>query len=159
MIKISFLVPIEFGVFQLLTRFEHFYMIVFVLLLFLTDEVQEVDSAEISSATANATAQETHSSLLVLDIDKMNTKGNSTACSESVPVAPKEDSVSMMAPLDLSASSTEMTTSKMSYLLCGRVRVYPCFPDVSFPKGITVLPISGDKWVAMSLEFPNEKGN
>ncbi|XP_034688809.1 double-stranded RNA-binding protein 1-like isoform X2 [Vitis riparia] len=123
------------------------------------DEVQEVESAEISSATANATAQETHSSLLVLDIDKMNTKGNSTACSESVPVAPKEDSVSMMAPLDLSASSTEMTTSKMSYLLCGRVRVYPCFPDVSFPKGITVLPISGDKWVAMSLEFPNEKGN
>ena len=134
-------------------------MIVFVLLLFLTDEVQEVDSAEISSATANATAQDTRSSLLVLDIDKMNTKGNSTACSESVPVAPKEDSVSMMAPLDLSASSTEMTTRKMSYLLCGRVRVYPCFPDVSFPKGITVLPIREDKWVAVSLEFPNEKGN
>ncbi|XP_019075946.1 double-stranded RNA-binding protein 1 isoform X4 [Vitis vinifera] len=123
------------------------------------DEVQEVDSAEISSATANATTQDTRSSLLVLDIDKMNTKGNSTACSESVPVAPKEDSVPMMAPLDLSASSTEMTTSKMSYLLCGRVRVYPCFPDVSFPKGITVLPIREDKWVAMSLEFPNEKGN
>ncbi|RVW28414.1 Double-stranded RNA-binding protein 4 [Vitis vinifera] len=121
------------------------------------DEVQEVDSAEISSAIANATAQDTRSSLLVLDIDKMNTKGNSTACSESVPVAPKEDSVSMMAPLDLSASSTEMTTRKMSHLLCGRVRVYPCFPDVSFPKGITVLPIREDKWVAVSLEFPNEK--
>ena len=103
-------------------------MTAFVLLLFLVDEVQEVDSADILSAS------------VMLDIDKMNTK--------KIPVAHKEDS----------ASSTE-EIENMSYLLCGRVRVYPFFPDVSFPKGITVLPVSEDKWVAISLEFPHEIGN
>ncbi|XP_059431018.1 double-stranded RNA-binding protein 1-like [Corylus avellana] len=45
-----------------------------------------------------------------------------------------------------------------SYLLCNRVRVYSSFPDIAFPKGIIVLPISENKWVAVSLEFPNEEG-
>jgi hypothetical protein len=45
-----------------------------------------------------------------------------------------------------------------SYLLCNRVRVYSSFPDIVFPKGIIVLPISENKWVAVSLEFPNEEG-
>ncbi|KAM7522776.1 hypothetical protein LguiA_012678 [Lonicera macranthoides] len=43
-----------------------------------------------------------------------------------------------------------------SYLLCNRVRVYPRVPDMEFPKGTVVLPISDDNWVAVSLEFPNE---
>lgn len=44
-----------------------------------------------------------------------------------------------------------------NYLLCNRFKVYTSFPnDVVFPEGITVLPISDNKWVAVSLEFPNE---
>lgn len=46
-----------------------------------------------------------------------------------------------------------------SYLLCNKVRVYTEFPDYAFPKGITILPIAEDKWVAVSLEFPNEASN
>ncbi|XP_038991934.1 double-stranded RNA-binding protein 1-like [Hibiscus syriacus] len=41
------------------------------------------------------------------------------------------------------------------YLLNNRFRVYLCYPDITFPQGITVVPISEDKWVAESLEFPN----
>ena len=52
-----------------------------------------------------------------------------------------------------------MTTKKMSYFLHGKIKVHLFFPDVSFPKGITMLAIGEDKWVAMSLEFQNEKGN
>ncbi|XP_060668286.1 uncharacterized protein LOC107410344 isoform X2 [Ziziphus jujuba] len=51
------------------------------------------------------------------------------------------------------------TTRTRNYLLCNRVRVYTEFPDFTFPKGITVLPIAEDKWVAISLEFPNEESN
>ena len=80
------------------------------------------------------------SASIMLDFDKMNIK--------KIPVDHQEDS----------ASSTE-EIENMSYLLCGRVRVYPFFPDVSFPKGITVLPVSEDKWMAISLEFPNEIDN
>ncbi|KAF5183165.1 Double-stranded rna-binding protein [Thalictrum thalictroides] len=40
-------------------------------------------------------------------------------------------------------------------LLCNRVRVYPCKPNLKFPKGVTVLPVCDDKWIAVSLEYPN----
>lgn len=129
-----------------------------ILLLFLTDEVEVFDSADILSSLAEATTQDTHSSSVIFDFDKMKTEGSSTACTESVPVANREDLVPIMAPVELEASSTEVIKNT-SYLLCGRVRVYPYFPDVSFPTGITVLPISDNKWVAISLEFPNEIGN
>ncbi|KAK8604998.1 hypothetical protein V6N13_082459 [Hibiscus sabdariffa] len=59
--------------------------------------------------------------------------------------------------LSISDSNTEKVPGVRSYLLNNRVRVYPCYPDIAFPQGITVLPISDDKWVAVSLEFPNER--
>ncbi|KAH7561351.1 hypothetical protein JRO89_XS10G0215000 [Xanthoceras sorbifolium] len=62
------------------------------------------------------------------------------------------------APL-ISDTSVGRDTGTRSYLLCNRVRVYPCLPDISFPKGITVLQISENRWVAVSLEFPNEEDN
>lgn len=47
-----------------------------------------------------------------------------------------------------------------SYLLCNKVRVYPYLPDIlSMPKGVTILPISENKWVAVSLEFPDEEAD
>ncbi|KAL5765351.1 hypothetical protein ACOSP7_015968 [Xanthoceras sorbifolium] len=62
------------------------------------------------------------------------------------------------APL-ISDTSVGRDTGTRSYLLCNRVRVYPCLPDISFPKGITVLQISENRWVAVSLAFPNEEDN
>ncbi|KAK4856665.1 hypothetical protein QYF36_019857 [Acer negundo] len=56
-------------------------------------------------------------------------------------------------------SISDSSVGTRSYLLCNRVRVYPCVPDISFPKGITVLQISENRWVAVSLEFPNEQDN
>lgn len=70
-----------------------------------------------------------------------------------------------MTELDVSALSisdsmaAKRATGTSSYLLCNRVRVYTRIPDIAFPKGITLMPISEDKWVAVSLEFPNEEGN
>ncbi|GAY50812.1 hypothetical protein CUMW_129610 [Citrus unshiu] len=55
--------------------------------------------------------------------------------------------------------AAKRATVTSSYLLCNRVRVYTRIPDIAFPKGITLMPISEDKWVAVSLEFPNEEGN
>ncbi|XP_022728724.1 double-stranded RNA-binding protein 1-like [Durio zibethinus] len=87
---------------------------------------------------------------------------DSASCSKAVPVSLKEGSLSSTSThLDISALSISDSNKKdsglRSYLLNNRFRVYPCFPDIAFPKGITVLPISEDKWVAVSLEFPNEK--
>ncbi|KAK3205518.1 hypothetical protein Dsin_019564 [Dipteronia sinensis] len=56
----------------------------------------------------------------------------------------------------ISDSSVGRAAGTRSYLLCNRVRVYPVVPDISFPKGITVLQISENRWVAVSLEFPND---
>ncbi|KAL5576035.1 hypothetical protein UlMin_017734 [Ulmus minor] len=58
-----------------------------------------------------------------------------------------------------SAKTGTINGGERSYLLCNKVRVYPMFPEQAFPEGITVLPISDDKWVAISLEFPNEQSN
>lgn len=46
-----------------------------------------------------------------------------------------------------------------SYLLSNRIRVYSYVPEIAnLPKGVTVLQVCENKWVAMSLDFPNEKG-
>ncbi|EOY33183.1 Ribonuclease 3, putative [Theobroma cacao] len=90
---------------------------------------------------------------------------NLSSCSKSVPVSAKESLLSTTSMhLDISALSISDSNMKKgpgssSYLLNNRFRVYRCFPDIAFPKGITVLPISEDSWVAVSLEFPNEKDN
>lgn len=80
-------------------------------------------------------------------------------------VSPKQGSLSStptpthidISTLSISDSKTEKDGGLKTYLLNNRFRVYSCFPDIAFPKGITVLPISEDKWVAVSLEFPNER--
>uniref|UniRef100_A0A803NI30 DRBM domain-containing protein n=1 Tax=Cannabis sativa TaxID=3483 RepID=A0A803NI30_CANSA len=53
--------------------------------------------------------------------------------------------------------TNSMSSDVKSYLLCNKVRVYSQLPNHPFPEDITVLPIREDKWVAVSLEFPNEK--
>ncbi|POO01441.1 Double-stranded RNA-binding domain containing protein [Trema orientale] len=84
----------------------------------------------------------------------------------------KNDSANILSTVDSSSSISPsgglVSPSNMrnndtggvkSYLLCNRVRVYRQFPNYAFPKDITVLPIGDDKWVALSLEFPNEENN
>ncbi|XP_058189167.1 double-stranded RNA-binding protein 1-like [Rhododendron vialii] len=60
--------------------------------------------------------------------------------------------------LAITDSKREKNVEVKSYLLGNKVRVYTCIPEITFPKGIVLLPIDDCKWVAVSLEFPNEKG-
>ncbi|XP_020533065.1 double-stranded RNA-binding protein 1 isoform X1 [Jatropha curcas] len=78
---------------------------------------------------------------------------SSSSCSKPVTTVTQID----ISDFSISSSTMGKTTAPGSYLLCERVRVYLSYPNITFPKGITVLPISDDKWVAVSLEFPNEQ--
>ncbi|GFZ13062.1 hypothetical protein Acr_23g0014470 [Actinidia rufa] len=82
------------------------------------------------------------------------------------PSSPKLEEISgngnSRSQLDLSsllitALNTEKSVEMKSYLVCNRVRVFTCIPDITFPKGTVLLPIDDCKWAAVSLEFPNEK--
>ncbi|XP_057955695.1 double-stranded RNA-binding protein 1-like isoform X2 [Malania oleifera] len=97
----------------------------------------------------------------LLDMRKSVEERRSTYASLFISSKQGPSSSAMTEPLNLSAisisdSNTGKTTGIKSYLLCNKVRVYTCLPDIAFPEGITVLPISDDKWVAVNLEFPNE---
>lgn len=96
----------------------------------------------------------------------MNTSEKVSSCSESSSISTSEDLVSFsdtkLNPPSLSISDSNVRSDttgllKSYYLLCNKVRVYGQYPNCAFPKGITVLPISDDKWVPISLEFPNEE--
>ncbi|KAH1130527.1 hypothetical protein J1N35_001905 [Gossypium stocksii] len=84
------------------------------------------------------------------NVQEANTQGKEgSTCSESTHVD--------ISGLSISPSNMEKDTGFTSYLLNNRFRVYRRFPDIAFPQGITVLPLSEDKWVAVSLEFSNER--
>ncbi|KAI3969314.1 hypothetical protein MKW92_025553 [Papaver armeniacum] len=72
---------------------------------------------------------------------------------------PLRTMVSQFADLSTGASnaSTMFPTEMRSSLLCNRVRVYPRKPDMVFPEGVTVMPISDDQWVAVSLDIPSQQ--
>ncbi|KAI3461216.1 hypothetical protein Pfo_017879 [Paulownia fortunei] len=61
-------------------------------------------------------------------------------------------------PLRTADCSMKKTTEMKSYLLCNRVKVFTCIPNIELPKGTVVLPISENRWTMVSLEFPCEKG-
>ncbi|KHG27979.1 Double-stranded RNA-binding 2 -like protein [Gossypium arboreum] len=85
-----------------------------------------------------------------IDVQEAYTQGKEgSTCSESTHVD--------ISGLSISHSNMEKDKGFTSYFLNNRFRVYRCFPSIAFPQGITVLPISEDKWVAVSLEFPNER--
>jgi hypothetical protein len=44
------------------------------------------------------------------------------------------------------------------YMLTNKIQVYPHNSDMAIPEGATVLPISDDEWVAVSLPFSNNGG-
>lgn len=64
-----------------------------------------------------------------------------------------------LSALSFEDSDKESEPGINSYLLCGRIRVYSCIRDLQLQKGVTIMPISEGKWVAVSLEFPDEKSN
>ncbi|CAI9781357.1 unnamed protein product [Fraxinus pennsylvanica] len=70
------------------------------------------------------------------------------------PSSPTPD-VSILSAAD---SRTKMAAGMRSYLLGDRVKVYTYIPDIALPAGTVVLPIGQDKWVKVSLEFPNKNG-
>ncbi|KAA8544406.1 hypothetical protein F0562_022418 [Nyssa sinensis] len=115
--------------------------------------------------SVKTSSQDSISSPGIPDMDKTTGNRKSSCSLESLPSSPNEgqSSSATMVPPNLStlsiADSNRRTTMGTSYLLCNRVRVYKSIPDMAFPKGTVVLPISDDKWVAVSLEFPNEKDN
>ncbi|XP_062207019.1 double-stranded RNA-binding protein 1-like isoform X1 [Phragmites australis] len=45
------------------------------------------------------------------------------------------------------------------YMLTNRIQVYPRHPDMVIPKDATMLPISDDAWVAVSLPYSNHGGS
>ena len=129
------------------------------------DGIQEVGLMETFSSAAKFCTKDSSSSPAVLQLDQNTENGNSFSCPDSVPSSPKQGQLSSpnLAHPNFSALSNSDSNMKnvgtMSYLLCNRVRVYTSLPDIEFPKGITVLQIGDNKWVAVSLEFPNEEGN
>ncbi|OIW06135.1 hypothetical protein TanjilG_22357 [Lupinus angustifolius] len=74
----------------------------------------------------------------------------------------KEVKLEDISSVNIKLSSNEqyynVSKRRSSYLLCNRFKMYTCFPNIAaaFSEGITVMPIADNKWVAMSLEFPNE---
>ncbi|GAB2214822.1 hypothetical protein Droror1_Dr00019186 [Drosera rotundifolia] len=64
-----------------------------------------------------------------------------------------------LSALSFGDSDKESEPEINSYLLYGRIRVYSHIPDLQLQKGVTIMPISEGKWVAVSLEFPDEKSN
>ncbi|XAR59609.1 hypothetical protein NMG60_11015504 [Bertholletia excelsa] len=105
----------------------------------------------------------TAASSALIGVDEINGSGNSCPLFGSLPASPKgeassaETTLPELADLSICASNTrKRDDTRSSYLLCNRVRVYTCFPEIEFPKGTVVLPIDNSKWVAVSLEFPEE---
>ncbi|XP_030520923.1 double-stranded RNA-binding protein 1-like [Rhodamnia argentea] len=91
-------------------------------------------------------------------IEKMAEGGNNSFSSKAQ-VSSAMDISTSPKPAEFGRSAIPFAGSSRgtrSYLLCDRVRVYSGFPDIAFPEGITVVPIADDKWVAASLEFPND---
>ncbi|KAF8403449.1 hypothetical protein HHK36_011553 [Tetracentron sinense] len=126
---------------------------------------QEADSAEVISVNANASTHHFIPSPPKPDFESSSSTDMVYARLRdpfpSSPSSPEDSSSSPTKPSECSAvaSNMEVPTGMGSFLLCNRVRVYPRRPDMAFPKGITLLPISDDKWVAVSLDFPNQEGN
>lgn len=126
------------------------------------DEVQEVGLMETLLASVRVDTGRTTSYPAELQRDKNKENVHSFSCGGAEPASPKQSRCSPELAHPKPAALISIPDSNMgknpgtkSYLLCNRVRVYSSYPDVAFPSGITVLPISDNKWVAVSLEFPS----
>ncbi|KAM5584859.1 double-stranded RNA-binding protein 1-like [Rosa sericea] len=119
-----------------------------------TDEVQGSDnvSDNINLRAVYCNAPDA----MVLEMDNMNKTGEPSSCLEPVLSSTKEHPSSPafmhndLSAISIADKNEGKLTGLKSYLLCNRFRVYTHFPDIAFPKCITVLPISDDKWVAVS---------
>ena len=108
----------------------------------MTDE--EVVSTEDLPVNAEVNLQDTIAYPSSPNIEEISGNGNSRSQLD-------------LSSLSITASNTQKSVEMKSYLLCNRVRVFTCIPDITFPKGTVLLPVDDCKWAAVSLEFPNEK--
>lgn len=120
----------------------------------ITQLVQEVHSTATKAANAKSSSDE---SIPCMDdtLSSFHMPSSPEGCSFPSPPMPMTQ-LPDVSSLSISNSSVGAPTETRSYLLCNRVRVYTCIPEITFPKGITLMPISHNRWVAVSLEFPNE---
>ncbi|KAM7260378.1 hypothetical protein ACFE04_016119 [Oxalis oulophora] len=130
------------------------------------ESVQVEKSSEIPPSNAKTYPEDSLSSIISSQGDETTGKQNMFFQSLFTPNSPKEGieqsqttTLPDVSTLSISSSHTGKAKEASSYLLCNKVRVYPYLPDIAFPDGITVLPISEDRWIAVCLEFPNEKGS
>lgn len=109
--------------------------------MFLTDE-EVVSTDNVSGSTVESPALQ--------KVEDTTGSGKSASPLESLPKS---------STLAITDSKIEKNVEVKSYLLCNKVRVYTSIPKITFPTGIVLLPIDDCKWVAVSLEFPNDKVN
>ncbi|KAH7862515.1 hypothetical protein Vadar_005929 [Vaccinium darrowii] len=111
-------------------------------------QAKQIKDEEVVS-TANVSGSTIESPAL-LKVEDTTGSGKSASSLESLPKS---------STLAITDSKIEKNVEVKSYLLCNKVRVYTSIPKITFPKGIVLLPIDDCKWVAVSLEFPNDKVN
>ncbi|XP_054797677.1 double-stranded RNA-binding protein 1-like [Prosopis cineraria] len=131
-----------------------------------TEEAQEQNLDEMLPSMVKVSNEISNPSFLQPSEEDMMKSIKSLPSSESVHESPEKECPSSpeSSQLDLSALSIpELNNAKTpetsSYLIHDRIRVYTSFPDLSLPEGITLLPIRENRWIAVSLEFPDEKDN
>ncbi|XP_042511822.1 double-stranded RNA-binding protein 1-like [Macadamia integrifolia] len=127
------------------------------------DGDQEVDSANAISVSAKVSTDDSIPSSKPSNMMTRNMESSSsglTYCRLRDPFpSPGDEPSSPSTASDCSgnlavASDIKVPNAKeTSSLLCNRVRVYPRMPNMELTQGVTILPISDDKWVAVSLEF------
>lgn len=111
----------------------------------LADENEETEFPNDSASGINLNTRESIAFPNVPVMDKI-TEGRPSSATPDVSIVSAAD------------SRMKMTAGMRSYLLGDRVKVYTYIPDISLPAGTVVLPIGQDKWVKVSLEFPNKNG-
>ncbi|KAJ4850263.1 hypothetical protein Tsubulata_044584 [Turnera subulata] len=132
-----------------------------------SDEVGEINlDHEIASENSEVVLANSVLSLEKPVEEKVIGAKVSSSCTECAPAMFEESDIDMSSSLRHPNSSTLSISEPnvkdngtKTYLLCNRFRVYSCYPDISFPKGITLLPVSEERWMAVSLEFPAEKNH
>ncbi|KAK3165584.1 hypothetical protein QOZ80_1AG0035030 [Eleusine coracana subsp. coracana] len=109
-------------------------------------EIEEMDSSlqvdkHLSIPSQSTEAAAVHSS----------SEQTSTVNGRSLPIAPVAN------PRLAMPTTTEPVSSDGCgcYMITNRIKIYPCQPDMVIPEGATMLPISDNEWVAVSLPFSN----
>ncbi|KAL6616144.1 hypothetical protein ACP70R_038414 [Stipagrostis hirtigluma subsp. patula] len=90
-----------------------------------------------------------------LEVDELPMERKAVVDDRSTPIASTSTPSLTMTATTLPVSSDGCGC----YMLTNRIQVYPRHTDLVMPEGATVLPISDDAWVAVSLPYSNHEGS